>query len=638
MESMQTNPEKPAYFQLGNLKRMQGKLDEAAVCYRQALHLQPDDFRSLNNLGLVLKDLGNPEEAIVCFRQVLQLRPNDAAPYSNLGIVLRDQGRLDQAVECYRRALQQAPRDPAIHYNLGSVLHDQGKWLEAVVSYRCALDLEPNLAEIWNGLGNALQALGKLDEATASYRRALELKPRYADANNNLGNALKCTAYRHALRMKPDYAEAHNNLGVTLNEQGKSGDAIGCCRRAAELKPDYVEANYNLGNLLKDQGRMDDATAYFRRAADGCRRVSRTGHRPAGANNSLGNALSQLAYILGNRLPEEDLIAIRQLLSQEDVGGDSRIALHFSLAQVLDARGKYAEAAECLQHANALRFADLQQRNEDYQPAKHRDFVEAVIATCTGEFFARVNGFGVQTEVPVFIFGLPRSGTTLVEQILASHSQVFGAGELFYCEEMFQLLPKSMHRNDTPLECLRILDRETASQLAQQHLERLQSLDKRALRIVDKTPGTYHFLGLIAALFPKARLIHCRRDLRDVAVSCWMTDFARVAWACNANHIASHFEAHRHLMDHWRKVSPLPILDIVYEEMVADLKGVARRVVAWCGLDWESGCLKFHETRRPVRTASAVQVRRPLYATSVGRAKHYEQPLAALLTAIPAGS
>ena len=219
------------------------------------------------------------------------------------------------------------------------------------------------------------------------------------------------------------------------------------------------------------------------------------------------------------------MIAMRQLLSEPSVRGDSRIAIEFGLARVLDAGAKYDEAAEHLQQANALCSADLRRRKQEYRPASHRGFVNILIATSTPQFFARNSGFGLETDLPVFIFGLPRSGTTLLEQILASHSQVFGAGELLYCDEAFQVLPKAMLRDDTPLECLRDLDRKTARDLAQRHADRLQALAPRALRIVNKMPDNYLYLGLISILFPRARLIHCRRDLRDVALSCWMTDF-----------------------------------------------------------------------------------------------------------------
>jgi hypothetical protein len=225
----------------------------------------------------------------------------------------------------------------------------------------------------------------------------------------------------------------------------------------------------------------------------------------------------------------------------------------------------------------------------------------------------------------VFVVGLPRCGTTLVEQILASHSQVFGAGEIALASDTWAALGG---QGADVVEGLGRLDRRTARRLASRHLEGLRALDLAAHRIVDKTLDNYLSLGLLASLFPRAKLIHCRRDPRDVAVSCWMTHFREIRWASDQQHIASRFHEHQRMMEHWREVLPVPLLEVDYEETVADLEGVARRLVAWCGLAWEPACLEFHRAKRPVRTASAVEVRQAIFRTSVGRWKHYQQALA----------
>jgi hypothetical protein len=185
-------------------------------------------------------------------------------------------------------------------------------------------------------------------------------------------------------------------------------------------------------------------------------------------------------------------------------------------------------------------------------------------------------------------------------------------------------------------EHLSRLDAVTVSRLAQRHLERLRALNEPALRVADKMPDNYLYLGLLAALFPRAKLIHCRRDLRDVAVSCWMTHFRALRWTNDPEHIASRFQEYQRVMIHWRRVLPVPILEVDYEETVADLEGVARRLVAWCGLEWEPGCLAFYEGKGPVRTASVVQVRQPIYTRSVGRWKSYEPSLGALFAKLAA--
>ena len=294
---------------------------------------------------------------------------------------------------------------------------------------------------------------------------------------------------------------------------------------------------------------------------------------------------------MGGKLPEEDLLAQRRLLEQGSASGEQgeltdaqRSLLHFGLAQVLDARGDYTEAAEHLERGNDLRLSELRKRGREYDQQEYESLVTRMIAACTPDLFERVCGFGLESELPVFVVGLPRSGTTLIEQILASHSQVFGAGEIHLASDTMAALGGE---GGDSIEGLRQLDRETAQRLASRHLERLRALNPTALRIVDKMPDNYLLLGLLASLFPRAKFIHCRRDLRDVAVSCWMTHFQEIRWANDQQHIASRFHEYRRIMEHWRKVLPVPLLEVDYEETVADLEGVARKLVAWCGLEWE---------------------------------------------------
>jgi hypothetical protein len=358
------------------------------------------------------------------------------------------------------------------------------------------------------------------------------------------------------------------------------------------------------------------------------------------------------------------LAALRRLLADLDLTDARQALLHFGLAEILDARGEYPTAAEHLRLANALTEAGWHTRGQGYDPAAHTAFVDRLLATFTPAFFERVRGFGVDTERPVFIVGLPRSGTTLTEQVLAGHSEVHGAGELPLGRETFAALGEGSSEEDRgqrtedreqtdlssvlcPLsssdeaeafERLPRLDAATIRHLAERHLGRLRALNGSAPHVVDKMPDNYLYLGLLAVLFPQAKFVHCRRDLRDVAVSCWMTNFRHIRWAADPEHIAARFADYRRLMEYWRRVLPVPLLEVDYEETVADLEGVARRLVAWCGLGWEPACLAFHEGRRPVRTASVAQVRQPIYTRSVGRWKHYQAVLAGLFARLPGGT
>jgi tetratricopeptide (TPR) repeat protein len=425
-----------------------------------------------------------------------------------------------------------------------------------------------------------------------------------------------CQCYQRAIELKPDLAEAHLGLASTRNEQGNSGDAIQHYLTAIQIKPDLTAAKCNLGIVLEEQGDFAGAEKYFRSAI-----ASDFRHAAAHA---------ELACLLHAALPAEDVAAQQQLLVDPGLTQEQRAALHFGLAEVFDARGAYAEAAEHANLANALRLTQWRTTGKADDPVAHSQFVDRILAEFTPEFFAGVRGFGVPNDRPVFIVGLPRSGTTLVEQILASHPRVFGAGELVLARDAYA----TIHGQEDSGGKL-ALDRDSVQRLAQQHLEALQRRNATALRIVDKMPDNYLYLGFLATLFPHARFIHCQRGLRDVAVSCWMTNFRAVRWASDPGHIAARFRDYQRLMEHWRRVLRVPILDVSYEETVTNLEAVARRLVAWCGLEWQPSCLEFHRGKRTVRTASSVQVRQPLYTTSVGRWKHYEQSLATLLSAIP---
>ena len=614
---------------LGEAYRALGKLPEAEACYHRALELMPGSAEAHSNLGATMADQGELEEAVSCFRRALALKPEFAAAHFNLGNTLKRQAKLDDAIACYRRALELNPRHAEAHCNLGVAFKEKAMLGDAIACYRQALTLRPDCAEALCNLGDALHHQGNVDEAIACCRRALELKPDYAAAYNNLA----CSLWRQgkfeeasascakALALRPDYAEAHNNLANALHEEGKSEEAVASYRRALELKPDYLEAQGNLGGVLAAIGDFQAAESSFRAALR--------------SNPRFAFAHAELAKLLGGRLSDDDLAAQQRLLEDKALANPQRLLLHFGLAQVLDARGRYREAAEHLAHANQLQLAEWRKRGQEYDPQDHESRIDRIMEVCTPEFFARVYGFGLESDVPVFVFGLPRSGTTLVEQILAAHPQVFAAGEVKFAGDSFAALGEN---GQDAAEGLRRLDRTTAQGLAMRHLDRLRALSGSAHRIVDKMPDNYMFLGLLACLFPRAKLIYCRRDLRDVAVSCWMTHFQTVRWANDPRHIATRFCQHQRIMEHWRNVLPVPMLEIDYEETVADLEGVGQKLTAWCGLDWDPACLNFHRAKRPIRTASTVQVRRPVYRTSVGRWRHYEPYLAELFHQIPNGN
>jgi Tfp pilus assembly protein PilF len=611
-----------------------GNLAHAERLYRQVLDINPDHVDALHLLGFLCSQLGQSEQAVELVGRAVEVSPNFAEAHNSLGTLLEKQGKLEDAARSYRRASALRPELEHVHNNLGQVLASQGRLPEARASFEQALRLRPDFAKARRNLvhtltrqGIALRQLGNIAEAITCYRDALLVDPAFVHARSNLGMALlereewaeAARCFHQSLELDPRHAEAHNGLGLIHNEQGRQQEALASFQAAIEIRPAFPSALINLGKLHEQEGRLDAAETAFRQAI-----AADPAHVPA---------RSRLAALLRGRLPDGDRDLLEQLLSRATIPDGDRAAAHFALAQVYDSRGLYPQAARHSQCANSLRLDFWRMRNETYHPAEHRLFVDRSIAVLTPEYFRRVNRLGLDAERPVFVFGLPRSGTSLIEQILASHSQVFGGGELPFVERAFGSLTSETGQV-SPLEALRDIDAETIDRVGRQHLEQLLRLNSTAQHVVDKMPENYLYLGFIATLFPRARLIHCRRDFRDTAVSCWMADFLKIRWASDPHHIATRFHEYERLMAHWRDVLPMSLYEVQYEELVGDLEGTSRRLIEWCGLDWEPACLEFHKTNRPVRTASAAQVRQPLYKHSVERFKHYDGLLPELFGAL----
>jgi tetratricopeptide (TPR) repeat protein len=540
--------------------------------------------------------------------------------------MLLEQRQLHEALEHCRAAVRLRPNFAEAHSNLGNVLREMGRLAEAKACYAEALRLQPKQAMIHNNLGQALQEEGKLDEALACYQRGLQFEPNLARLHCNLASLLEeqekyaeaITRYEIALRLEPNYAEAHNGLGWVGHELGRYEEAQDRYRTALRLKPDFAPAHCNLGTVREELNDFAEAEHCWRQAL-------RYDPQHAGA-------WSQLATLLRDKLPEGDLTAMRQLLADPDLTDGKRATLCFGLGQVLDARKSYDEAAEHLRQANAMALREWCKRGQGYDPANHTVFIDRLMATFTPAFFQRMRGPGADSERPIFIVGLPRSGTTLTEQVLASHSLVFGAGELRLAREEFDRLVGDEKNQNGVFNGFVALDAPGVHSLAGRYLDRLGEIEAAAPRIADKMPDNYQLLGFLATLFPQAKFIHCRRDLRDVALSCWITNFRHIRWASDPEHIAARFRDYQRVMEHWRQVLPVPLLEVDYEETVADLEGVARRLVSWCRLAWEPACLAFYKGKQPIRTASVTQVRQPIYTRSVARWKNYEKTMESLFT------
>lgn len=586
-----------AHLSLGNALRLQGQMVEAEACCREALRLQPQYLEAYNNLGNLLRLRGQLSEAEACYREALRLRPANPIALANLGAVQREQGRLDEAEACQRQALRLQPGFAMAQSYLGDVLLDRGNPRDAEFCFREALRLQPNLAESHRGLGIAVHRQRRLQEAEACYREAIRLRPGYVEAFGNLGDLMRDVqnipaaraAYAEAIRYKPDSVEALNNLAACLIEEGNSAEAIVHLHEALRLRPGYVPSLGNLGTLARD--------GFYQFTDD-----------------EIGQLRSQLAT--GN-------------LSVE-----GRSTLSYSLANVLDKRKEHDEAFRYYIQANELKRQVFQQRGMAFDPAGHIQFMDRILATATPEFFRKVESFGLPTELPVFILGMPRSGTTLVEQILASHPQVFGAGELSDIPNLGRDLGQSLQPAEEYPSCLGRVGPELARAAAARHLERLRQLGGSATRVTDKLPANVFHLALIYSLFPQARVIHCLRDPIDICVSCFLQDFTTLSFATRLDDIGIYYREYERLAAHWRTVLPMRILEVRYEELIANQEGESRRMLDFIGLDWDERCLAFHKNERVIQTSSVAQVRQPIYNSSVNRWKRYRQHLGPLFAAL----
>ena len=609
-------------------RHRRGDLEPAAEAYRAALREDPDRPEALYLLGMVSLQRGDPGPAAELIGRAVALRPGEADYHAGLAEACRLLGRSDRALACCREAARLRPESPEHLGNLGALLVDRGEIDAALVAFREAIRLRPDSAALHNNLGNALGIRGDAASALAHFRAAVGLDPAAVEALGNLGKALlergepeeALVHYREAVRLRPGTPAIRVPLGNALLATGRLDEAEACLREAIRLGPGMAAAHASLAGVLEQRGDLDGAIGSIREAL-------RLDPRHDGA-------LARLATRLRAALPEPDRAAIEGLLADPDLPPARRYPLLFGLAQVSDARGEFDRAAQLAAEANALQSVELRSKGRGYDPRSFGSFVDELEAAFTPEFFAKVRGWGLETRRPVFVVGLPRSGTSLVEQILASHPLVFGAGELPLARRSFEAIPEVTGRSGTVRECLDGLGPGSLRGLALRHLDGMAAVDGAADRVVDKMPENTVYLGLIAAMFPGATLIHCRRDARDVALSCWLTNFGQVRWASDPDQIASRIAEYRRLMDHWRRSLPIAILEVDYEAIVSDLEREARAMVAFTGLEWDPACLAFHETPRTVRTASLAQVRRPIHSGSVGRWENYRRPLAGLFAAL----
>ncbi len=494
------------------------------------------------------------------------------------------------------------------------VLEAQKEFVDAAESYRRAIAVNPRRAILHFNLANALRSLGQTTEAEASFRQCLSLDPAHAQTLHNLGVLRKDAGdraeaerlLRAAVGVAPEMVDAQVNLGSVLQSAGRDEEALQSYRDALAASPGYPDAVAGECSVLDHLGQVEEAR----------QRIQREFAEHPG-NPDVITTFATLA-----RDPEERdkaLAALERLIQEKQLPPKKREAALFTLGKLSDALGRFPEAFRFYAEANVARphpFA-----LEEYRELTRR--IREVFSAAGMKRFPRAAN---RSSVPIFVVGMPRSGTSLVEQILASHPQVFGGGELTWVDELSLSWPNRLHSATGYPECAIDFSARALDQAAEEYLAQLRSIGGEAWRVIDKMPGNFMHLGMIELLFPAARIIHVSREPRDNCLSCFFQNFSGGhEYAADLATLGAVYREYTSMMAHWRATLALPILELRYETLVENQEAESRRIVGFCGVPWDSRCLRFHETDRRVRTASYDQVRRPMYRASLARHRHYEE-------------
>jgi tetratricopeptide (TPR) repeat protein len=613
-----------AHRNLGAALYDRGQWAEALVSLQRALALQPDEASTLLDAANAMRRLERPADAVPLYRRALQLNPRDAEAHNNLGNAYLELRQYQNAQHWYQRALAIKPGDAQILCNLGSAQSALGQREEAASSYRQALVTDPSLVDALNGLGNMLRDLGERRQAVPLFHRAIELDPLRADSHANLGAVLfeihrvdeALASFNQALALKPDCTSALLGLALAFRQQRQPEAAEASCQAALAVDPNYVEAVALLGELRADRGQFAEAEVQFQRAIH--------------LHPDYAPGYSSIAT--HRRMTIDDTIWLKgaQSLAAKPLPLAHAIGLQYALGKYHDDLSQYELAFDHYTQANR----SSKRLGSSYDRGQLTVRVDQIIRSFDAGYMQRIGGPANGSELPVYIVGMPRSGTSLAEQILASHPSVYGAGELMYWNGAYDAFRQAEAKHQNGVE--RIPD------LARNYLERLQKLGGAAIRVVDKMPANFWYCGLLHAAHPRARIIHMQRHPFDTCLSIYFQNFFNIgAYAHELADLAHFYGEYLRVMSHWRSVLPTTtLLEVPYEGLVDEPEAWARRMLAHVGLPWDPRCLDFHRTDRVVITASKWQVRQKISKRSVGRWRNYEQhigPLRVLVRPVPPG-
>lgn len=534
---------------------------------------------------------------------------------------LHQAGRRQEAEGLYRQVLGQQPNHAAALHFLGLLLHQTGRSEEGLDLIEKSVTLQPGNADFLNNMGTVMRDLGRVAAAIDFFRGAVDIRPDQLAARDNLGSSLKQLGqfdaaeeiYRGTIGRNPFHVRARIGLAETLQEAGRLDEAIALFREALSIRPKDAELLYGLGVAMMEKGKLDEAADLARQAV--------------AIAPSMARAWLLLTQVKRQTERDKELSGMEAEHAKAPEGSLARMQLSFGLGKVNDDLKDYGRAFDYFAEGNAIRRQAI-----DYDPVRTRGEFEAMKAVFDEAFFEKHRPSDISDDTPIFVVGMPRSGTTLVEQIIASHPQVYGAGELNILKTAVgKQFPMSMP-GGFPAGIADMPDKAFA-EAGQAYLDMLHTRYPGYRHVTDKMPGNFLLVGFLHMMLPKAKIVHCARDAAATCLSIFKVHFRGDShrYGYDLGELADFHNLYTDIMAHWHKVLPGVVHDVRYEDFVADQEGQTRALMAYLGLPWDDKVLSFHETDRPVRTASAAQVRQPMYQGSVDLWKRYGDRLKPLL-------
>jgi len=611
---------------LGEIERQRGRLVEAEIALRKAIALDPKSAQSLSNLGIVHYERKQYEEAAQVYERAIALEPRFAEAYNNLGNAYLALERRDEAIACYQSAVTYRDNYAEAYNNMGSALRDRGDYESAEHAYRKAIGLRSTYLEPHNSLALMLAQLDRTEEALRYLADALRVDEHHVDTLVNVAkvqlrrgaHAVAEQAARYAIQRDPKKADAYGVLAQIRHELDDHQTALAALDEAIKLEPEHADFYSFRGVVYKALGRLEEAKTEILKALS--------------LNPKLYSAYSNLNDLETFTSDSALIEQMKALLdSADDPAAEKYIPLYFALGKAHDDGGEHATALEYFSAGAKLKRALL-----SYDEAATFRFFDEIKAAFPAKVFTDRPFAGLSSAKPVFIVGMPRSGSTLVEQILSSHPDVFGAGEVKMFHRSLALLRDRFPAIPKFPAMMSALSGPHFSEIGQTYLDEMTRFAPDAKRVTDKLLSNYYFVGLINLIFPNAKIIHTVRNPVDTCLSAYTKLFKdEMSHSYDLGELGRYYLHYQDLMAHWQSVLPPGvILPMVYEDVIADLEGSARALVSHLGLEWNDACLDFHKSTRPVKTASVVQVRRPVYKTSVERWRKYGDGLAPLVAAL----